>query len=66
LIKNLPIILKDNKPIICDLNCLYQQEIIPALAYKKLPDGTSVSTTIDDMYPFISDDEMNGIRRELS
>lgn len=66
LIKYIPIILNDNNPIICDLNCLYQQEIIPALAYKKLPDGTSVSTTIDDMYPFISDEEMNSIRQELA
>ncbi len=61
----LPKILETNKPVICDIQCLYEQEIIPSVSSKKLPDGTMVSSTIDDMFPFLPAKEMKKIRKDL-
>lgn len=61
----LPKILENNMPIICDIQCLFEQEIIPTVSSKKLSDGTMVSSPIDDMYPFLSSEEMEKIRNEL-
>ena len=59
----LPKVVGSNKPIICDIQCLSEQEIIPSVLSKKLPDGSMVSLPIDDMYPFLPAGVMREIRR---
>lgn len=43
--------------VICEIMCDPAQEIIPTVSAKVLPDGTLVSTPIDDMYPFLPEEE---------
>jgi acetolactate synthase-1/2/3 large subunit len=47
-----------NGPVICDVACDPNQEIIPSVSSKVLPDGKIVSCPIDDMYPFLSREEL--------
>lgn len=61
----LPEILKSKKPVICDVQCLFKQEIVPSVSSKKLQDGTMVSLPIDDMYPFLPPAELTAIRNKL-
>jgi acetolactate synthase-1/2/3 large subunit len=45
-------------PVICDVACDPNQEIIPSVSSKVMPDGKIVSCPIDDMYPFLSREEL--------
>jgi acetolactate synthase-1/2/3 large subunit len=45
-------------PVICDVDCDPNQEIIPSVSSKVMPDGKIVSCPIDDMYPFLSREEL--------
>src|SRR3989344_1996352 len=58
--------LKFNGPVICELMCLPNQEVIPSVSSKRLDDGTLVSTAIDEMYPFLPEEEVAKIRKDLS
>jgi acetolactate synthase-1/2/3 large subunit len=40
-------------PVICEVICPENQEIIPAVSSMKKEDGTMVSKPIEDMYPFL-------------
>jgi len=44
-------------PIILEVICPANQEIIPTASSKKLPDGRMVSKPLEDMYPFLDRDE---------
>lgn len=65
LIKLIPKALKYKGPVIFGANCLAHQEVLPLVSSKKLPDGRMISTSIDDMYPFLPDEDMNKIRADL-
>lgn len=65
LLKVIPLVLKYKGPTICDISCLDIQPVIPTVSSKKLSDGSMKSTSIDDMYPFISTEEMNQIKKDL-
>lgn len=65
LLEIIPLVLKYKGPSICDISCLDKQAIIPIVSYKKLPDGSMKSTSIDDMYPFLSAKEMTRIKKDL-
>jgi acetolactate synthase I/II/III large subunit len=41
-----------------------EQYFSPKLSSKKLPDGTMVSPSLEDMYPFLPEEEMKQIRNE--
>jgi len=45
-------------PVICDVACDPNQEIVPSVSSKVLPDGKIVSCPLDDMYPFLSKEEL--------
>ena len=64
--KVIPRILEYNGPVICEVNCLEHQQIIPTVTSRQLTDGTLVSASIDDMYPFLSKEEMNRIKIKLN
>jgi acetolactate synthase I/II/III large subunit len=51
-------VLKRDVPYIIDINCLHNQEIVPTQMLKEV-NGKKVQAALDDMYPFISDDEYN-------
>lgn len=44
-------------PLILEVMCPENQEIIPTASSKKLPDGRMVSKPLEDMYPFLGREE---------
>lgn len=44
-------------PVLCEVICTENQEIIPAASSLKRQDGTMVSKPLEDMYPFLERDE---------
>lgn len=50
-------IMKFNGPVICEIMCPENQEIIPATASMRKDDGTMVSKPLEDMYPFLDREE---------
>lgn len=44
-------------PVILEVICPENQEIIPTASSKKLPDGRMVSKSLEDMYPFLDREE---------
>ncbi|MDD4737494.1 MAG: thiamine pyrophosphate-binding protein [Kiritimatiellae bacterium] len=45
--------LQMEEPIICEIMCMRDQEIVPTVSSKRLADGSMVSLPIEDMYPFL-------------
>jgi acetolactate synthase-1/2/3 large subunit len=50
-------ILSDCGPVLCDVIVDSEYEFTPKLSAKKLSDGTLVSPTLEDMYPFLDREE---------
>ena len=48
-------------PVICEIMVTMSQQFLPKSAAKKLPDGSIVSPPLEDMDPYLSDDEMNKV-----
>jgi acetolactate synthase-1/2/3 large subunit len=44
-------------PVVCEIICPENQEIIPATASMKKDDGTMISKPLEDMYPFLDREE---------
>jgi len=40
-------------PVVCELDCTSDYIFSPKLSSRKLPDGTMVSPTLEDMFPFL-------------
>jgi acetolactate synthase-1/2/3 large subunit len=51
-------ILKNDRPLICEVHLSIDQNFEPKSSSKILPDGKMVSMPLEDMYPFLSDEEM--------
>lgn len=51
-------------PVILEAVLNPEQFFSPKLSSKKLPDGTMVSPSLEDMYPFLPEDEMKAIKEE--
>ena len=47
-----------NKPMICELMLDHNQEQMPKAINRRMPDGKSVATKYEDMYPFLSSAEI--------
>jgi len=56
--KNIKKILIDSKPVICELMIDHNQEQMPKAINKRMPDGSSVATKYEDMYPFLPSREI--------
>ena len=54
----IPEILKEKGPVFCDVKLVPNYSFAPKLSSRKLPDGTLVSPSLDDMAPFLSREEM--------
>jgi acetolactate synthase-1/2/3 large subunit len=50
-------VLSFDDPVVCEVKCDPNQEIIPSVASRIMTDGAIISTPIDDMYPFLDRDE---------
>ncbi len=50
-------VLAHPKAVLCEVNCLRDQEIIPTASTARRPDGTLVSKPLEDMYPFLDREE---------
>ena len=58
--KNISNILKYTTPIICEISCKEDQQIVPTLMLKKDKiTGKNIQPSLHDMYPFLSDEEIN-------
>ena len=51
-------IINQNGPIICEVFTDPKQQIIPSVSSKTLPDGNMVSAPLEDMWPFLSREEL--------
>lgn len=56
--QNLDEILKQDAPFVCEIFVDTKQVFEPKVAAKKLPDGTMVSATLENMSPFLSEEEL--------
>lgn len=54
----IPEILSAPGPVFCDVKLVPGYVFAPKLASRKLPDGSLVSPSLEDMYPFLSREEM--------
>lgn len=55
-------IMKHNGPVLCEVMCNPDQEIVPTVSSFVKPDGTMASRPMEDMYPFMSREEL---KREM-
>src|SRR3989344_7588209 len=44
-------------PVICEVMCIRDQEIVPTVSSKKLDDGRMISKPLEDLYPFLDREE---------
>lgn len=65
LAKTISLVLNYKGPVICEALCL-ENQIISTLSLKRQSDGSVVSTTIDDMFPFLPDEEMEKIKSSFN
>lgn len=52
--------LRTEGPVICEVFVSMDQNFEPKSAAKRLPDGTMVSPPLEDLAPFLSEEEMDG------
>lgn len=50
-------VLESDGPVLCGVACEANYAFSPKLSAKKLPDGTMVSPSLEDMFPFLDRDE---------
>lgn len=55
--KQIKKVLETPGPVICEVMCIRDQEIVPTVASKKLDDGRMVSKPLEDLYPFLEREE---------
>jgi acetolactate synthase-1/2/3 large subunit len=51
-------VLDKDGPALCDVHVDPDQSFAPRIASKRLPDGRMVSSPLEDMYPFLPEDEL--------
>lgn len=60
--KGIKKVLSTPGPVVCELVCTPGYTFAPKLSARKLPDGTMVSPTLEDMFPFLPREEMEKAR----
>ena len=53
-------VLNSDEPILCEVMTETEYSFAPKLSSRKLEDGTMVSATLEDMYPFLDREEFEG------
>lgn len=62
--ENIQKALKIDGPVIIEAVLNPEQFFSPKLSSRKLPDGTMISPSLEDMFPFLPEEEMKSIRNE--
>ncbi len=57
--KKIPQILKNDGRFICEIMLDLNQHFSPKLSSKILPDGSMITSSLEDMWPFLSEEELN-------
>jgi acetolactate synthase-1/2/3 large subunit len=52
-------ILNTPGPVVCEVFCIHDQEIVPSVASIRKDDGTMISKPLEDMYPFLDREEFH-------
>ena len=52
-------VLDSPEAVVCEVECATDYAFSPKLSAKKLPDGTMVSPSLEDMFPFLDRAEFN-------
>lgn len=55
--ENIKIILSENVPVLCELIMPLEEQILPTSATKQTLDGKLISQPLENMYPFLSEEE---------
>ncbi len=55
-------VLETPGPVVCEMDCTHDYTFAPKLSARKLPDGTMVSPSLEDMFPFLDREEMQANR----
>tara|TARA_A100001515_G_scaffold96051_1_gene77058 strand:+ start:8414 stop:10207 length:1794 start_codon:yes stop_codon:yes gene_type:complete len=55
--KTISEVLQCTEPVICEVMCQKQQQILPTLASMKTDDGKIISKPLEDMYPYMDREE---------
>ncbi|NTW64114.1 MAG: thiamine pyrophosphate-binding protein [Chlorobiaceae bacterium] len=63
--KKVQAVMESDMPALCEVVVDFACPFMPKSASKILPDGKMVSTALDDMYPFLSDNEMASNKYQL-
>ncbi len=50
-------IMESDRPVICEVMSIRNQEVIPSVSSVELQDGSLMSKPIEDMYPFLGREE---------
>lgn len=58
-------VLEGNDPVLCEVIVSDKQNFAPKLSSKVMPDGTMVSPTIDDMFPFLDREVFEEIKASV-
>ena len=53
-------VLNEEGAILCEVMVEKEYAFLPKLSSKKLPDGTMISPSLEDMFPFLDRDEFEG------
>lgn len=56
--KKIKKVLSYKGPVLCEINVSPTQEFLPKAASRQLPDGSFVSRPLEDMYPFLTKEEL--------
>ncbi len=66
MIEKLPLIIKSNKTIVVILKLDLKINFEPKLSSKKLENGTMVTSRLEDMSPFLSEQELGDLKNEAN
>ncbi|MBO5911190.1 MAG: hypothetical protein J6Q05_03245, partial [Elusimicrobiaceae bacterium] len=57
LAKGIKKVFSTDGPVLCELDCTSNYTFAPKLSARKLPDGTLISPSLEDMFPFLDREE---------
>ncbi len=59
MVKILPQVLESDGPVLCELMILPEETVSPRVKSVKLENGSMISKPLEDMWPFLSENEIN-------
>lgn len=59
--ENIDLILNDNGPVFCEIKMVENQLLIPRVQSSKDADGKIISNSLENMFPYLSEEEMKQI-----